>query len=66
MFAVIIAEHEIDEEPTTYFTFSSKYTRIWLRLLAGIQLILMLLYSLLWYILRGELAFKKYKKELEG
>lgn len=66
MFLLIIAEHEIIDEPTTYFTYENKKSRFFLKLLCFIQLVIMLLYAGLWYILRGELIFKKYLKSLES
>jgi hypothetical protein len=34
--------------------------------MCAIQLFLMLMYVSFWYMLRGELAFKKYLKDLES
>jgi hypothetical protein len=49
----MIAEHEIVDEPTTYFAYKGRKSRILISTLCAIQLFLMIIYSILWYILRG-------------
>lgn len=66
MFQLMIAEHEVVDEPTTYFAYEGRKSRLFLSFLCVIQLFLMTMHSVLWYILRGELALKKYLKKLES
>ena len=65
MFQLMIAEHEIIGEPTTYFAYAGKKSRLALSFLCVVQLFLMIMYTFLWYALRGELAFKKYLNKLK-
>lgn len=60
----ILAEHVADDELTTFFTYSNWREKFLLGMICKFQLLLMIVYLLLWYILRGELAFNKYMKNL--
>jgi hypothetical protein len=64
MFYLVLAEHEVVDDVTTYFTYTGWKSRFTLKFMCAIQLFLMLLYVATWYMLRGELAFKKYLKSL--
>lgn len=60
MFWLILADHDVNPEVTTYFTYENWKSRLLIKMLCSIQLFLMLLYAVLWYILRGELVYRKY------
>jgi hypothetical protein len=65
MFSLVLAEHDISGRAATYFTYDNWKSRFTIKFLCAVQLCLMLLYVFFWYMLRGELVFKKYLKELD-
>lgn len=64
MLYLILVDHDTVEK-TSYFTYYNYTDRLAMTIICGVQLLLTILYSVLWLIMKSKLSLSKYRRDAE-
>jgi hypothetical protein len=65
MLYLILVDHDTVEK-TSYFTYYNYEDQLLMTVVCGVQLILTILYSVLWLIMKSQLSLSKYRRDAEA
>ena len=64
MLYLILVDHDTNEQ-TSYFTYYNYENKLVMKIICGVQLVLTVLFSVLWLIMKSKLSLEKYRRDAE-